>query len=223
LPSSEQIRAIPARPAQSSSGELVTDRSRSSRALPRRAGAREAAADEMRVSRIERAVDTGLAMLAAGERAVGNGGGRDVAEAPGAQPAAQTNSADPCAADSTALRAMPPVPPAPETRVLRPTWMRAGAPPFPGEEPTASEIAARRPIPGDTGPGLALPPASFQDGDLFLVCEAHEGRNLAIPELGHRHASRARGTPEAFTLSTRRGAAGHRERCGRDLDQVRAG
>lgn len=128
--------------------------------------------------RIERAVDSGLAALLAEEREAGNGGDRR--EAPPAAPAE-------------------PVAPAPAAP--KPAWLRAAAPPF-----TEEELAARAWSPAPSAAQAEgdrpQPPEAFAHSDLFLVCEAQQGRNLAIPwnwVIDTRLSSR--GTPEAFTLS----------------------
>jgi len=115
--------------------------------------------------RIERAVDSGLAMLVREEHA--------------AQGAARRESG--------------------ESRILRPAWMRASPPPFPGED---SGRAAEPERPGEASGVWTRSPEAFQAADLFLVCSGQQGRNLAIPWnwVVDTHLS-SRGTPEAFTLS----------------------
>ncbi len=170
--------------------------------------------------RIERAVDAGLSMLVREER---------VAQADARQGSFLSEQGD-RRADPPA-RPVPPTPPPPAARILRPAWMRASAPPFPGEdagrasEPEPSEgngapdaAAGGRDAPPSgarmpESPAEATPeplpeawtrsPQAFQAGDLFLVCSGQAGRNLAIPWnwVIDTHLS-ARGTPEAFTLST---------------------
>jgi hypothetical protein len=147
--------------------------------------------------RIERAVDTGLSILVREENAA-------VSAAQGEGPEYREDGPE---ADEPAARGNPPIPALPEARILRPAWMRADAPAFPGEDSGRSAVPA--PSGEDSGTAAApepdaaeQPPEAFKAGDLFLVCLGQQGRNLAIPWnwVVDTHLS-PRGTPEAFTLA----------------------